>query len=210
MINNITGRIKDNFKAKDKARESTLVISRDVVRNCRMSMYNIHNGNYEKAFELIEDAAKMLESMNSMLKDHPDIYYSGFVEHAQQEFVESMVVYYILRNENDKTIPGPDELSVSDVAYLNGLGDVSGELRRHVLDLIRQGRPGEGEIYLQLMEDICNCLMMFDYPDAMTRGLRHKTDITRSVIEKTRGDLTNAIRQQKLEKAMREFEDRIN
>ncbi|MDG6243441.1 MAG: haloacid dehalogenase [Methanolobus sp.] len=210
MINNISCRIKDNFEAKDKAREITLAISRDVVRNCRTAMYNIHNEKYEKALGLIEDAKEMLERMNSLLEDHPDIYYSGFVEHAQQEFVESTVVYYILRSDNDRTIPGPHELSVSDVAYLNGLGDVSGELRRHVLDLIRKGRPGEGEDYLRLMEDICNCLMMFDYPDAMTRGLRHKTDITRSVIEKTRGDLTNAIRQQKLEKAMKELENRID
>ncbi|WP_094227192.1 haloacid dehalogenase [Methanolobus psychrotolerans] len=209
MINNISGRIKDNFEEKDKARESTLAISRDVVRNCRTAMYSIHNKDFKKALSLIENAREMLENMDMLLQNHPDIYYSGFLEHAQQEYVECTVVYRIL-SKDDRAIPGPEELKVSDVAYLNGLGDVSGELRRHILDLIRKDTPEDAEDYLQLMENIYNCLMMFDYPDAMTHGLRHKTDTTRSIIEKTRGDLTNAMRQQKLEKAMKEFENRIN
>ncbi|MDY0386506.1 MAG: haloacid dehalogenase [Methanolobus sp.] len=208
MINKISSRIKDNFEEKDKARESSLSISRDVVRNCRTAMYSIHNKDFKKASSLIEKAAEMLEKINTSLQTYPDIYFAGFLEHAQQEFVESTIVYGILNK--DKTIPGPEELNVSDVAYLNGLGDVSGELRRHILDLIRKGSPEEGEYHLQLMEEIHNCLMMFDYPDAMTRGLRHKTDTTRSIIERTRGDLTNAILQQKLEKAMKDFENKIN
>ncbi|WP_292466577.1 haloacid dehalogenase [Methanolobus sp.] len=211
MINNISCSIKNNFEEKDKARESTLAISRDVVRNCRAAMYKIHNKDFSKAFMLIGKAEEMLKKIDGLLQNYPDIYYSGYLEHAQQEFVECIVVYNILKkdSEGDK-MPGPGDLNVSDVAYLNGLGDVSGELRRHTLDLIRKGTPEEGETYLQLMEEIHNCLMMFDYPDAMTHGLRHKTDVTRSIIEKTRGDLTNAIRQQMLERAMKDFENKIN
>lgn len=209
MIYNISCGIKDSFEERDKARESSLAISRDVVRNCRTAMYSIHNRDFDKANSLISESMQMIEKMNTLLADHPDIYYSGFLEHAQQEFVECLVIFNILSGE-DKEVAGPQELNVSNVAYLNGLGDVGGELRRHILDLIRKDIPEEGEKYLGLMEEIYNCLMMFDYPDAMTRGLRHKTDVTRSMIEKTRGDLTNAMRQQKLEKAMKEFENRIN
>jgi translin len=209
MIYNISCSIKDSFEEKDKARESSLAISRDVVRNCRTAMYSIHNRHFDKAKLLISRSVEMIGKMDTLLADHPDIYYSGFLEHAQQEFVECLVVYNILGDE-DKEIPGPQDLNVSNVAYLNGLGDVGGELRRHILDLIRNDMPENGEKYLGMMEEIYNCLMMFDYPDAMTRGLRHKTDVARSIIEKTRGDLTNAMRQQKLEKAMKEFENRIN
>lgn len=209
MIYNISCSIKDSFEEKDKARESSLAISRDVVRNCRTAMYSIHNRHFDKAKLLISRSVEMIGKMDTLLADHPDIYYSGFLEHAQQEFVECLVVYNILGDE-DKEIPGPQDLNVSNVAYLNGLGDVGGELRRHILDLIRKDMPENGEKYLGMMEEIYNCLMMFDYPDAMTKGLRHKTDVTRSIIEKTRGDLTNAMRQQKLEKAMKEFENRIN
>lgn len=211
MISDISCNIKNNFEEKDKAREGALAISRDVVRNCRTAMYRIHNKDPSKALQLIDEAKEMLERTDGLLQDHPDVYYSGFLEHAQQEYVECIVVYNILNVDEEETIlPDPQQLNVSDVAYLNGLGDVSGELRRHILDLIRKDVPEEGERYLQLMEEIHNCLMMFDYPDAMTHGLRRKTDVTRSIIEKTRGDLTNAMRQQKLEKAMKHFEDRIN
>ena len=192
MINDISCKIKDSFEEKDRSREEALTVSRDVVRNCRTAMYSIHNRDFDKARSLISGAEEMLERTNSLLADHPDIYYSGFLEHAQQEFVECTVIYCILGDET-KEIPGPEELSVSDVAYLNGLGDVSGELRRHILDLIRKDVPQECEKYLNLMEEIHSCLMMFDYPDAMTRGLRHKTDVTRSIIEKTRGDLTTCL-----------------
>ncbi|MEZ5334196.1 MAG: haloacid dehalogenase [Methanolobus sp.] len=200
MINSISCMIKDNFEEKDKARESALAISRDVVRNCRTAMYKIHNRNFNAALLSIEKAKEMLDQIDAGLLNHPDIYYSGFLEHAQQEYVECVVIYNILSTNTETKLPDPEELKVSDVAYLNGLGDVSGELRRHILDLIRKDNPDEGETYLQLMEEIYNCLMMFDYPDSMTHGLRRKTDVTRSIIEKTRGDLTNAIRQQKLEK----------
>ncbi|SFM76690.1 translin family protein [Methanolobus profundi] len=210
MINNISCGIKNNFEQKDKAREGALAISRDVVRNCRAAMYRIHNRDPVKALQMIGEAGEMLQRIDELLQGHPDVYFSGFLEHAQQEYVECIVVHHILNAEDGAILPGPEVLKVSDIAYLNGLGDVSGELRRHTLDLIRKGVPEEGETYLQLMEEIHNCLMMFDYPDAMTHGLRHKTDVTRSIIEKTRGDLTNAIRQQQLEKAMKEFEERIN
>lgn len=211
MISEITDRIRNNYKNKDAAREAALVISRDVVRECRTAMFSIHKGDFANASQLIESSGKVLQNMNSLLEDYPDLYHSGFVEHAQQEFVECSVVYTLLHNDADvNSIPEPEELSVEHSAYLNGLGDVSGELRRHILDLIRKDRQEEGEKYLLAMETIHTCLMVFDFPDAMIRGLRHKTDTTRSLIERTRGDLTTAMRQHKLERAMKEFEQKLN
>ena len=108
-----------------------------------------------------------------------------------------------------KSIPHPDELRVEYAAYLNGLGDVVGELRRHVLDLIRRDSFEKAEVFLGIMEDIHATLMDFDYPDAITKGLRRKTDVSRGLIEKTRGDVVNAIRQKKLETAMLNLELRF-
>lgn len=206
MISKISDRIRDNFEKKDAAREKSLTVSRDVVRNCRTAMFSIHKGDFEKASRMLESSADLLEDINSLLQEHPDIYHAGFVEHAQQEYVEGAVLLALVRNRGDENfISGPDELGASYAAYLNGLADVVGELRRHTLDLIRDDRPLEGEKYLEVMEDIYACLMMFDFPDAMTRGLRHKTDTARSLIERTRGDLTTAIGQQRLEESIREL-----
>ena len=214
MINEIAAAIQQDFEAKDKAREAGLSLSREVVRTCGTAIRHIHRGDIDKAAMLLEDARGTLEHIDLQLADHPDIYYSGFVEHAQQEFVECAIVHQLLTKENDSnsntdTLPSPQELGVTYSAYLNGLGDVVGELRRHILDLIRQDMPQEGDQFLDVMDDIYSTLMMFDYPDAITRGLRRKSDVARSLIERTRGDLTNATRQQKLEQTMKEFESRF-
>lgn len=206
MISKISDIIKDNFEKKDTAREKSLAVSREVVRNCRTAMFSIHKGDFSRASGMIETSRKMLADIYSLLHEHPDIFHAGFVEHAQQEYVEAAVLFALVSNNGDETsVSGPDELEVSYAAYLNGLADVVGELRRHTLDLIRNGRPSEGEKYLEVMEDIYACLMMFDFPDAITRGLRHKTDTSRALIERTRGDLTTAIGQQKLEESLRDF-----
>lgn len=211
MIIDISDRIRTKLEEKDAARERSLVISREVVRNCRTAMFSIHKGKFEKATSLLEVSNRAIKDLSVLLEEHPDVYHSGFVEHAQQEFVECSIVFELLSHgaEADR-IPGPEELEVEFSAYLNGLGDVNGELRRHILDLIRKDKPSEAEKFLDVMEEIYSALMMFDFPDAMTKGLRHKTDTTRAILERTRGDVSTAIRQLKLENAMREFERKID
>jgi len=206
MISKISDMIRDSFEKKDAARERSLVISRDVVRNCRTAMFSIHKGDLEKTSGMLDISRRMLGEIDLLLEGHPDIYHAGFVEHAQQEYIEGVVLFSLVKSKGDTSgIAGPEELGVGYAAYLNGLADVIGELRRHTLDIIRNDIPSEGEKYLEVMEEIYACLMMFDFPDAMTHGLRHKTDTARALIERTRGDLTTAIGQQKLESSMRDF-----
>ena len=109
----------------------------------------------------------------------------------------------------DSEIPSPGDLHIDDAPYLNGVGDAIGELRRHVLDLVRNGRPEEGEQYLDTMDEFYTELMSFDYPDAITHGLRKKTDVARSLIERTRGDLTTALQIRDLKDAMGQLEKQL-
>jgi translin len=154
----------------------------------------------------VQETGDLVKQVNDLLSDKPDIYYSGYVGNAQTEYAEVSVLSAVLR---DTTIPTPHELGIDDAAYLNGIGDVVGELRRHILDLIRKGRPSEGEKYLDVMDEFYTELMSIDYPDAITHGLRKKTDVARSLIERTRGDLTNALQVKDLKSAMEQFEKRI-
>jgi translin len=209
MLEEISAQIRENFEAKDRVREDGLKISREIVRECRTASFALHAPDFEKANKSIKIAGKALEKLEILLNEHNDIYYAGFVEHSQQEYSEVSVLYSLLKENGEKKIPFPDELKVEYAAYLNGLGDVVGELRRHVLDLIRKESFEEAEVFLGIMENIHAMLMDFDYPDAITRGLRRKTDVSRSLIEKTRGDVVNASRQKKLETAMRNLESRL-
>lgn len=209
MLEGISVHIRANFEAKDAVREDGLKISREVVRECRTASFALHGENFEKANASIKAAGKALEKLEILFRGHADIYHAGFVEHAQQEYSEVSVLYSLLKEEGEKRIPSPDELKVEYAAYLNGLGDLVGELRRHVLDLIRKESFERAEVFLGIMENIHAMLMDFDYPDAITRGLRRKTDVSRALIEKTRGDVVNAIGQKKLEIAIRNLEIRL-
>ncbi|MEN6408350.1 MAG: haloacid dehalogenase, partial [Anaerolineaceae bacterium] len=82
------------------------------------------------------------------------------------------------------------------------LAEVTGELRRRCLDILRQGYSSEAERLLRCMDDIYGELVTLDYPDAITNGLRRQTDLVRGIVERTRGDLTISLREQHLEKSM--------
>jgi translin len=59
------------------------------------------------------------------------------------------------------------------------------------------------------MDDIYAVLVTMDYPDAVTGGLRRLTDLARGVTERTRGDMTISLRQEKLEESIRRLERRL-
>ncbi|HIH45447.1 MAG TPA: hypothetical protein HA257_10415 [Candidatus Methanoperedenaceae archaeon] len=191
MLADIAEKIQETFDAKDAAREEAYRRSREVVRACSAAIWGIHRGEFDEARALIESAARSLDEIKRTLAPHLDIYFGGFVEHAQQEYAEASIVYSVIRGEN---IPSPEDLGVEYAAYLGGLGDTVGELRRHALDLIREGHADDAFPFLDVMDEIYYTLMRFDYPDAITRGLRGKVDAARSLIERTRGDLVAAAR----------------
>lgn len=210
MLEKISAGIRENFEAKDSVREEGLKNSREIVRKCRIATFALHNQDFEKANREIKTAEEALERLKALFEGHADIYYAGFVEHAQQEYSEVSVLRSLLRgNKGLENIPSPDELRVEYAAYLNGLGDVIGELRRHVLDLIRKESFEKAEEFLGVMESIHAMLIDFDYPDAITRGLRRKTDVSRALIEKTRGDVVNAISYKKLKTEMSNLESKL-
>ena len=191
------------FESKDQAREESLRLCREVIRLCSTAIRSMHRGDFEQAERLMDQAGLGLKKIWEILSDHQDVRHAGFVDGAEQEYAEARSVHSIITRHEILT---PDEVGVELVNYLGGLGDTTGELRRHILDLIRKGNSDEGEYFLEVIEEIYYLLMLFDYPDAITRGLRRKSDLARSMLEKTRGDLTNALELSKVEASMRNLE----
>jgi hypothetical protein len=107
-------------------------------------------------------------------------------------------------------LPTPEDLGVEFATYLNGLAEVTGELRRRCLDLLRQGYWLETERLLGCMDDIYGVLVTLDYPDAITNGLRRQTDLVRGIVERTRGDLTISLREQHLQQALAALSGRLD
>ena len=202
----ICQKIRDNFDTKDAARERGLTISREVIRNSANAIRAVHREEYQEAQALMEATAGLLREAEEALKDHPDVRHAGFVHDAQKEYAESRQTYALIRGE---PLPDPDDLRVGYAAYLNGLGEAVGELRRHALDRIRHNDMNWGEGILRAMDEVYYALSSFDYPTAISGGLKRTADVTRSLIERTRGDITNAVRQQRLETALADLEGKL-
>ncbi len=194
------------FDEKDAVREEALKLSRCVIRLSSSAVRATHRGELSEAREYLREARENISRIKSILDKHQDVRYAGFVDDAEQEFAEASVLFSLIFEDR---MPLPEELDVEPVSYLNGLGDVTGELRRSILELIRSGSPEKGEVLLEIMEEIYDMLQRFDYPEALTRGLRRKTDLARSMLEKTRGDLTNAIQMKNLERHLSLLEDKL-
>lgn len=206
MLTKISAQLFEKFEVKDIAREQALKLSRTMVRLSSRAIKSVHRMQFDQAQEIIVEAGALNTEIKSILADHPELYFAGFLEQAQQEYAEATILYCIIK---ENRIPDTTEIAVEDPAYLLGLGDVVGELRRLILDLIRLDKPEEGEKYLDIMDDIYTTILLFDFPDALLRGLRHKGDVARSLVERTRGELTNSIGHAKLKERMSELEKKL-
>jgi len=189
----------EHLTLKHAARERALPRSRAAIRCCANSIRATHRQEFHTAGELMSQAAALLTEMRLDLLDHQDIFYAGFVQDAQKEYAEAMTFAALVQG---RLLPAAQELSISWAAYLNGLGEAVGELRRYLLDQLRRGNIDSCELFLGYMDDIYALLTSIDFPDAVTAGLRRTTDAARGILEKTRGDLTTAAGQAQLQKTM--------
>jgi translin len=194
------------LEARHRVREKVLDRSRGLIRQSANTIRAIHRGEFERAKEMLDEGRAMAEQLGSDLAEERAIYEAGYVQDALKEYAEASITYALVQGLPP---PSPGELEIDYPAYLNGLGEAMGELRRSILDLMRAGELVRAEELLGVMDEVYGILVTVDYPDAITRGLRRTTDMVRGVLERTRGDLTMTVRQQRLEATLREFEDRI-
>ena len=195
-----------SFADTHAAREDALRLSRQVIRNSANSIRATHRGEFEEARQLIDKVSSLVQEIKQRLEGHPCIYYAGYVEDAHKEYAEASATLSFAGGLN---LSGPDELGVGPAAYLNGLAEAVGELRRFILDLLRRDDFTRCEELLGIMDEAYTILVSMDFPDAITRGLRRNTDMARGVLERTRGDLTLALRQQRLEGKLAALQDSL-
>ena len=198
-LDSIAEQMRITLSAKDQAREKALPLCRDVIRHCSSAIRAVHRQEFEQATQLLQSARGLLTEAEQALAAYSELSNTGFIRDAQKEFAEGNITLALVTG---KRLPEPVELGVEPAAYLNGLGEAVGELRRYLLDSMRHGDLSRGEELLSAMDDIYNVLVTLDFPDAITGGLRRTTDVVRGILEKTRSDLTLVMRQ-------KDFEDKI-
>ena len=202
----IGSRALSHLEEKNAARDRALQTSRTLTRHCAHAIRAVHRGERGPAQDNLDQARELATSLQAELTPYPDLYHAGYSQDALKEFAEANIVYALVAGE---ALPAPEALGVEYAAYLGGLGEAAGELRRRALDVLRHDGVEEAERLLAAMDDIYDLLVTVDYPDAITGGLRRITDMVRGVVERTRGDLTTTYQQRSLKAALRDVEGRL-
>jgi translin len=198
--------IRTRFETKSAVRDTALQRSRALIRHCANAIRAAHRGDFADAEALLATAEDAAHELVADLESYRDLYHAGYTQDALKEYVEAQVVYAFITGGD---LPTPADLGVEAPAYLKGLAEAASEMRRHSLDLMRQNQLERAEEILGIMDDVYSQLITVDFPDAITGGLRRTTDMLRGVVQRTRGDLTTAIRQEMMRQALRNFEARM-
>ena len=203
----VLDKIREEIEADDLVREKVLPLARTAVRNCSESIKMSHRGEFEKAKKALTEANVTIVKAKSELSKSDYLAQSRILDTAYQELAEAANVLSILELAE---ITPPSDFEIPSRAYLTGLGDTVGELRRAVLESLRADDTQRAVNLLACMEDILENLNDFDFPNALIPDLRRKCDVARNLIERTRGDVTNAVRQNKMIQELKEFEERLH
>ncbi len=206
-LDQIADHVREKLDALNEARDKALVQTRTLTRHCAHTIRAVHREEREIAETELAAAQKIVDGLVTMLRvNYPSLYFAGYTQDALKEYAEARIVYALV---DGLPLPTVEDLDMEPATYLKGLAEAVGELRRRILDILRGGHSNEAERLLSYMDEIYAVLVTMDYPDAVTYGLRRQTDITRGIIERTRGDITLSFRQQQLEKTIRQAEENI-
>ncbi len=205
-LESIAERIRRAFDERILARDRALAYARELTRECALAIRAAHRQESEAMHAHLERAQHLVQSLNKELRPFPELLYAGYTQDALKEFAEANIACALIY---ERPLPTPEELDISQSAYINGLAESVGELRRRIMDILRHGYSEEAERLLGYMDEIYAILVTMDYPDGLTNNLRRQTDLVRGIVEKTRGDVTVALRSQYLEQAIRRLDQRL-
>jgi translin len=183
----------------NRAREAALPACRKVIRSAGSSIRAVHRLDPAAAAAIAAESEAALREAQEALAPHPAVAHAGFLHDAEKEYVEARAVAALVAGD-----PLPDHvaLGVSPTAWMRGLAEAASELRRHLLDRLREGHLERAESLLAQMDEVYGALVVVDYPDALTGGLRRTLDALRAVLERSRGDVTTTVLQARLQRAI--------
>lgn len=202
----IVERLRTEAQAMHEAREVGLAKCRTLIQTSARCIRHVHRHQFEEAERLLEEARGIAKVARAALEPYPALVYAGYLSDAEKEMVEAAAVIAIVRG---RPFPSPIEMGVGLPAFLNGMGEAASEVRRYVLDEMREGRLESAERILALMETVYDDLITFDYADSLTGGLRRTCDALRAVVERTRSDLTATVTQMALVAKLEAVERRL-
>lgn len=200
QLDAISSEIIQRFDALSVARDHSVTNGRQVIRAAANAVRALHRNDTDDAVSLLREARALLDGIRDIAAPYPSVYWAGYVQDAMKEYAEAEMTAALLQGS---ALPTPQSLGIEDAPWLNALAEAASELRRDTLDALRMNDTNRAEDLMESMDAIYATLVTIDFPDAVTGGLRRTTDQLRAVLERTRGDVTVAMRQDRLERALR-------
>jgi translin len=186
--------VRARLEEANRAREVALPLCRQVIRSCGSSIRAVHRHLDDEAERHAAEAERALRDAQAALAGHPAVAHAGFLHDAEKEYAEARLTAALV---SGAPLPSCDDLGVDATSWLRGLAEAASELRRHLLDRLRGGDLDDAEELLAAMDDAYDALVTVDLPDALTHGLRRTVDALRAVLERTRGDVTTTVLQER-------------
>ncbi|TFG08562.1 MAG: translin family protein [Promethearchaeota archaeon] len=197
-LNKIFTQLTDELDKLDYTREEILKNSRKIIRDCSVAIKAIHRREMDQYIEKINSVKTNHENLLALVNKDLGVFFK-YLKTPEQEYAEAISFYSIIKK---KELPTPLELNINPLNYALGLADVIGELRRYILDNIRNSQIQDINEFLDIMDEIYTQLFSLDYPSGITHDLRHKTDVARTIIERTRGDISISVQMSELKSCL--------
>jgi translin len=202
LTSDLSDEVRSILDTRFAAREKAITESRQGIRAAANGIRALHRAEWDRAEELISESGRRLATIEDALGDNPELLSHAVVIDAAKEYTEARITQAVFTGTD---VPSFRSLGIDPVPYLHGLGEAVGEMRRRMLDLLRAEKLAEAEALLDEMDRIVDQLAQIDYPDGMTNGLRRTTDVSRSLVERSRSDLTATVVQERLREDLRKM-----
>jgi translin len=195
--------LEAHFSDQLERRDRLLKESRDVITSSSRAIISVHQGKMKDAARELSEARTLLSS----LKKSGGGPVSRYLISPETEYVEASVVFALAQG---KAIPSRESLVASPEAYLLGLLDTVGELKRLVLDSIMRGKMAKAKGYFAVMENlysVCSPMAVYDH---VVNGTRRKIDVARMLVEDTRSLMTEEVRRESVNSSLVRLQKKLD
>ncbi|MCE4628230.1 MAG: haloacid dehalogenase [Desulfurococcales archaeon] len=187
----------------DQAREQLIRLSRDVIRESGRAIVEVHKGDLDAAVDHMRKCEEATMNLLSLARRYPQLLYTGLVNNAVSEYVEAKLFLALV---TEGRLPSYEELAsigIPLVPYLQGLGDLVGELKRLALESVRKSDYETAWRLLGVAEAVYLELQTLDYPDALLPGVRRKADVARRIVDDLKAILVDLSKRDELARLLR-------
>lgn len=180
-LENAVKKIIDSLSDKEKRQDQIIPLTREIIRGCALAIKSIHEDELAEAGKKIIQVEAQVAHLKAI-----DAGLENVSMQSYQEYVEAKSLHAIMQR---KEIPTYEELKIAPTAWLAGLADCVGELRRALQLSLSHEKRGDANYFFEKMNEIYENLMLVKFSSSLVGPLKHKQDVIRSQIEQARSEM---------------------